>query len=423
VVVARPLRVRALGLPLLMLIAAAQVLINYHTWLISGPDHLYYLRGLNHRPLPYIHTRIEYPVLTGVFMTVPAVLTHSIQGYLRLNSILLGGCAVGCTWTLWTISRRAACMFALCPLLLIYSLANWDLFAILLMLLGWRAYLRRRYATAGAWLALGVFAKLFPIFLFGACLLELIKRWHTARDPETRNDTVRFSAAALSASAAVNLPFAIPAFHNWIWFWTFNQQRDGDADLLHMLHILGPTTSVATTNHVLTAIVFGTVIAGAVAIRRGAPIDRVAALVFLAFMILNKIYSPQYTLWVLVYALIADWDLWTIVALSLIGLVDDASAAVHITLVHDQAPRALVWFNHNISPREQAFRLFGMIVPGGAMFAREVWLARSTERAPNDGDAPRDRATVWEHQSPQRPLEAPAITDIQPRRREPASSS
>jgi hypothetical protein len=367
---ARRLRDRRLVLPLLMLITAAQVLINYHTWLISGPEHLYLLRGLEHHPLPYIGTRIEYPALTGVFMTVSAALTHGLVGYLRLNSILLGACAVGCTCTLWSISRRAAWIFALCPLLLVYSLANWDLFAILLMLLGWRAFQRDRPAAAGAWLALGVFAKLFPIFLFGASLIVLARRWRTARDERTRHTLVRFAASAVAASAVVNLPFAIPAFHNWIWFWTFNEQRNGNADLLHLVHLLDGA-GVSTSNHVLTAIVLIAVAAGAVAAWRGARVDRVAALVFLVFMVMEKVYSPQYTLWVLIYALLAEWELWTIVALALIGLVDDGAAAVHIALVHDQAPNARAWYDRNMAPREQGFRLFGLVVCGAAMFARQ----------------------------------------------------
>jgi hypothetical protein len=361
--------VRSHELAWLLAATAVQVIVNYHTWLISGPDHLYLLRGLNRHPLPYIDTRIEYPVLTGVFMTVSAALTHGIQGFLRLNSLLLGACAVGCTATLWSISRRAARAFALCPLLMVYSLASWDLFAILLMLLGWRAYLSKRYAAAGVWLALGVFAKLFPIFLLGACLIALIRRWQRTRDRRAGNDVARFGSAAIGASAVVNLPFAVPAFHNWLWFWTFNEHRDAHADLLSWLHILSHADA-ATSNRTLTAIVLIAVGGGAVAIWRGTPIARTAALVFLAFMVFNKVYSPQYTIWVLAYALLADWDLWTIVALSLIGLVDDGSAAVHIALVHDHAAEALRWYDRNIAPREQGLRLIGSVVVGGAMLAR-----------------------------------------------------
>lgn len=376
---------RGSGLACLLLIVIAQVVINYHTWLISGPQHLYFLRGLNRHPLPYIDTRIEYPVLTGVFMTTAAALTHGMTDFLRLNSMMLGACAVGCTTVLWSTSRRAARIFALCPLLLVYSLANWDLLAILLMLLGWRAYLKQRYAAAGAWLALGVFAKLFPIFLLGACAVALVRRRQIGGGRVERNDLIRFGAAAVIASAVVNLPFAIPAFRNWLWFWTFNEGRNGNADLLHWLHLLG-TSSVSTSNGVLTGIVLIAVLAGAIAIWRGASVARTSALVFLVFMLMEKVYSPQYTLWVVVYGLLAEWDVWTIIALSLIGLVDDASAAVHIELVHVHAARSVNWFDTTISPREQGLRLLGTLAVGVAMLIDPAIEAVAGRRQPAAGD-------------------------------------
>jgi Glycosyltransferase family 87 len=392
-----PISRRDLVLPGLLVIVAVQVFINFHTWLISGPDHLYYLRGLNDHPLPYIDARIEYPVLTGVFMTVSAALTHGIQGYLRLNSVLLGACALGCTCTLWSISRRAACAFALSPLLLVYSLANWDMFAILLMLLGWRAYLRNRYASAGVWLALGVFAKFFPIFLLAACFLELTKRWRTDRDRTARISLYRFGAAAVTASAVVNLPFAIPAFHNWIWFWVFNDRRTGHAGLLSWLHLLSGA-STSTMNLVLATIVLIAAVAAAVAIWRGTSVAHATAIAFLVFMVMEKVYSPQYTLWVFVYALLAGWDLWALVALSLIGLVDDANAAVHIAIAHANAPNLLRWDIRKILPREQGFRLLGLIVIGGAMLAgrllrvSHLYGQRPLSTKPSD-----DRSSVTAH--------------------------
>lgn len=394
-----------LNLVCLLLVVAGQVFGNYHTWLINGADHLYYLRGLNHHPLPYIDARIEYPVLTGMFMTVPAALTHGIQGYLRLNSLLLGGCAVGCAWTLWSISRRAGWVFALCPLLLVFSLINWDLFAILLMLLGWRAYLQHCYAAAGGWLALGVFAKLFPVFLLGACLVALLKRWRTRRDRAARDGLVAFVTAAVAASAVVNLPFAVPAFHNWLWFWIFNAQRTYHSDLLSWLHLGGfNTASIGTTNLVLSALVLAGVAVGAVAIWRGARVADVAAVVFVWFMVMEKVYSPQYTLWIVVYALLADWELWTIVALTAIGLIDYASAAVHIELVHSvpPAPKTLSWYEDHIMYAQQGLRLLGSIAIGGAMLTRDARSRPCSDRTAGTATRPQDACTASE---PRRPAE------------------
>jgi hypothetical protein len=356
-------KVRTLGLLVPLALVSVQVLIDFNTWLISGPDHLYFLRGLYRDPIPYVDVRIEYPVLTGVFMTIPAALTHGVSGYLRLTSLGLWACAAGCTCVLWSISRRAAWCFALCPLLLAFSLINWDLFAILLMLLGWRAYTRERYGAAGAWLALGIFAKLFPIFLFAFCLAELVAK--RRQQPAPKSGLVRFLLAAISASAVVNLPFMVPALHNWSYFWSFNASRNDHSGLLCWLHILNHA-SLATTNAVLTGIVLAAVAIGALRIWRGARVAHVAALVFYVFMLMEKVYSPQYTLWLVAYALLAGWEPWTIAVLSLMGLTDYANAAIHIQLVGHHST-LLRWYEQHIYNSNQGLRLTTMLVVAAAM--------------------------------------------------------
>jgi uncharacterized membrane protein len=351
-------KIRALGVLAPLALVSAQVLVDYHTWLISGPDHLYYLRGLHAHPFPYVDVRIEYPVLTGIFMTVPAALTHSIGGYLRLTSLGLWACGAGCTCVLWSISRRAAWYFALCPLLIALSLINWDLFAILLMLLGWRAYTRDRYGAAGVWLALGIFAKLFPVFLFAFCLVELVRRWRSR--PAAGPDLKRFALSAIGASVVVNVPFMLLAFGNWRYFWTFNASRNDHSGLLCWLHILD-NANIGTTNAVLAAIVCAAAAAGAVAVWRGASVAHVAAVVFFVFMLIEKVYSPQYTLWLVAFALIAEWEAWTIGVLSVVGLVDYANAAVHIALVTHRSS-LLRWYEHHIYNSNQGLRSMTILV-------------------------------------------------------------
>lgn len=371
-------KIRVLGLLVPLALVSAQTLIDYHTWLISGPDHLYFLRGLYRHPFPYVDTRIEYPVLTGIFMTVPAALTHGVEGYLRLTSIGLWACAAGCTYVLWTISRRAAWCFALCPLLIAVSLINWDLFAILLMLLGWRAYIRQRYGAAGAWLALGVFAKLFPVFLFAFCLAELVRRWRS-RTAASGQDLVRFVLAAISASVVANVPFMVAAFHNWLYFWRFNSLRNDHSGLLCWLHILSHA-SLGTTNAVLSAIVLVAAAIGAVAIWRGAWVAHVAAVVFFVFMLMEKVYSPQYTLWLVVFALIAEWEPWTIAVLSVMGLVDYANAAVHIALVAHHSS-LLRWYDQHIYNSNQGLRLMTILVVTAVTLYRTDYRGRGSEGA------------------------------------------
>jgi uncharacterized membrane protein len=293
-------------------------------------------------------------------MTVPAAFAHGIDEYLRFTTIGLWACAVGCVAVLWSIDRRAAWCFALCPLLLVFSVINWDLFAILLMLLGWRAYVRKRYAAAGAWLALGTFAKLFPAFLLLFCLVGVVRRWRARATPTAGRDLARFATSAAVASLVVNVPFMALAFRNWSYFWSFNATRDNHSGLLCWLHILS-NASVGTTNAVLTAITVAALATGAVAVWRGAPVAHVAALVFFAFMAIEKVYSPQYTLWLVAFAVLAGWELWTIALLSVMGLVDYANAAVHIKLVTHHST-LLHWYEHHIYDANQGLRLTTIVL-------------------------------------------------------------
>jgi hypothetical protein len=164
---------------------------------------------------------------------------------------------------------------------------------------------------------------------------------------------------------------------NWSYFWSFNASRNDKAGLLCWLHILSGA-STGTTNAVLSVLVLTAAAAGAVAVWRGAHVAHVAALVFFVFMLLEKVYSPQYTLWLAVFALIAGWDLWTIVLLSVMGLVDYADAAVHIQLVAHHST-LLHWYEHHIYNSDQGLRLTTMLVTGGAMLYLKS--ARRSRRA------------------------------------------
>jgi len=355
-----------IGLLTAIAVLTLQMVVNFDAGRISDLQHLYFAHRLYQHPFPYVDARIEYPVLTGVFMTLAAALTHGLKGYLALSSLGLWACAVGSICVLWSLSRRAAWWFALCPLMLVYSLLNWDLLAIFLMLLGWRSFSSGRYARAGAWLALGTFAKLYPAFLLAVCLVELARRWRST--PAVGRDLVRFATTATAVSLAVNVPFVLLAAHNWFYFWTFNATRNEHADLLSWLHLLDHV-SVAETNLILASGVAGAAVIAAAATWRGVRIAHVTAVLFFAFMVLQKVNSPQYTLWLVAFALIADWEAWAIGILSIMGLTDYANAVVHIALV-GQHSNFVGWYEHQIYPLDQGLRLLVTLTVGVLMTYR-----------------------------------------------------
>jgi hypothetical protein len=355
------------GLLIAIAIITVQVVVNYRTGLISDVKSLYFAHHLAHEPVPYVDARIEYPVLIGLYMTGAAAVTHGVHDYLLLSSVGLWLCVAGTVCALWNVSRRAAWCFACSPLLLVYSLLNWDVLAIFLLAAGWLAWSRNRYASAATLMTLGVFTKLYPAFLLLFCAVALLRR---RRDGLAGNeDLVRYAGATIATAAVVNVPFAILAFRNWSFFWTYNGRRTEHADLLSWL---GPLehAPASSANLVLAIVLAIAVAAGVVATMRRASPVHVAAIVFFVYMLFQKVNSPQYTLWLVAYAAMDEWEPWTIVALSLMGLVDYATAAIHIELVTGRAGGVDYWFVRHFYSPDQGLRLMTALVTLVATIAR-----------------------------------------------------
>jgi len=181
---------------------------------------LYYAFHLGNHALPYVHTRVEYPVLTGIFMWL-ATWAPGVQGYFLASGLGLLACALGTLYFLHRIDWRFAWSFALCPLLLVYGLLNWDLLAIFFMVAGWAQLRARRYAWAGVLLSLGVWAKFFPIILLFYCVISLL------RDPRHRVHARKMVLWSGMAALIVNAPFAVANVGNWDHFFVFNARRGG----------------------------------------------------------------------------------------------------------------------------------------------------------------------------------------------------
>ncbi|MHB1988850.1 MAG: hypothetical protein ACYCSF_12865 [Acidimicrobiales bacterium] len=336
----------------------------YHNYLSSRATYsdlytLYWHHHLYTHPLPYLDVRIEYPVVLGIYMTAAAALTHGVRAYFALSSLGLYACAVGSVCCLWSASKRAAWIFSVCPLLFVFSLLNWDLLAIFLMLLGWRAWTRDRYGQAAVWLTLGTFAKLYPLFLLLYYAVALLRRWR-AGNVSTRV-AARFLLIVLGVAAVVNVPFIILAPRKWAYFFVLNDGRNQYVSIVYWLHLISPSDSLATANNVFAAVVSVAALAGVYVAWRGVAPARIAAVVFAVFLLMQKVYSPQYTLWLIPFALMAEWEFWTVVALSMVGLSNYSSAAVNIYL-RSHGPRAAQWFARNIEPLNRDLRLSVILV-------------------------------------------------------------
>ncbi|MFJ1830808.1 glycosyltransferase family 87 protein [Streptomyces sp. NPDC088178] len=294
----------------------------------SDIPHLYVARGFSDGLVPYFDRLagdmqyLEYPVLTGVFMQIASWLTpggdvqHREQMYWMVNAGMLMVCAVIIAVCVARTHRRRpwdGLLVALAPAFALTATINWDLLAVALTAAAMLMWSRKRALAFGVLVGLATAAKLYPLLLLGPVLVLC---WRAGKWRE-------FGLATLGAAGSwlvVNLPVMIFAPEGWSKFYTFSEERGVDFGSFWLIitQRTGMSIETSTVNHV-SELVMVLLCAGIAALTLTAPRrPRLAQLVFLvvaAFILVNKVYSPQYVLWLIPLAVLArprwrDFLIW-----------------------------------------------------------------------------------------------------------------
>lgn len=274
----------------------AYYLWSYRHGAYSDIVALYVVRNLYQHRLPYVSAPLEYPPVIGLFLWA-AAWAPGLAGYLWVNILVLGAAALGTVALARAVGGTpAARSWAFSPLLAVYAVYNWDVLGLVSWGLAAWAATRRRYGWAGWWIGVGVATKLFPVVLLPYLLAERA----AARDGRGAGALLGGTAAA---AVVLNAPFAWANFRNWSQFWRYNSGRGPDPGLWQWVW-LKTGLSVPAIDALSLAVVLLGGAALAWAVWRGR-LDalRAAALALAWWFLWNKVYSPQYMLWVL-YALV-----------------------------------------------------------------------------------------------------------------------
>ncbi|HMG31701.1 MAG TPA: glycosyltransferase 87 family protein, partial [Jiangellaceae bacterium] len=289
---------------------------------------LYRERGLSDG-LAYRDAPLEYPVLTGAVVQasaylaravtdpdpdaapVPAadrVLTESVRFY-DVTAVLMGLAALGAVVaTARTVPRRPwdAMLVAASPVLLLTATINWDLLAVALTSLAILAWTRERPVLAGVLIGLGAAAKLYPVLLLGSMLLVA---WRAPDRGRALGDYASTLGAAVVTWVAVNVPVYLWAPDGWRRFYTFNSDRGGDlGSPWYALDLLAPDLvpdRIGPLVLIAAVVLLGLIVALALAAPEPPRLAQLAFLAVAAFLLVNKVWSPQYALWLLPLAALA----------------------------------------------------------------------------------------------------------------------
>jgi uncharacterized membrane protein len=286
---------------------------------------LYYGEGLYDKQVPYIgHPAghpVEYPVLIGGAMQAAAWLVRNVDAAIRgrefydVTVVLLALCAVAAVLATARAAgpdrRWQALLVALSPALILNAFVNWDLIAMALTALGIAAWAARRGVWAGVLLGLAVATKFYPLVVLGALLLLCL------RAGRLRDFAKTFAAAAL-AWLAVDLPVFIVARSGWAYFFVFSQNRGADwGSVWYMFEYFNlpklGNSQLSVLNEMSGAalvVAFAAIALLALAAPRRPRLPQLCFLLLAAFLMTNKVWSPQYVIWLVPLAVLARPRLW-----------------------------------------------------------------------------------------------------------------
>jgi len=284
---------------------------------------LYFGEGLSAGKVPYTQHPVEYPVLIGAAMQAVAWLVRPINDpYIRgreffdATVVLLTLFAIAGTLATAYLAGRSrrwtALLVALAPGLILAAFINWDLIAMGLVALGMAAWAARRQVLAGVLLGLAVATKFYPLVFFGPLLLLCL------RAGRLRAFAVTTVSAAV-AWLAVNLPVAIVAPIGWARFYGLSAGRTADWGSIWYYFEIEHWPVVGTLGiGSLDTFSFVAFLAGCVLIAliilaapRRPRLPQVFFLVLAVFLLTNKVWSPQYVIWLVPLVVLARPRLWS----------------------------------------------------------------------------------------------------------------
>jgi uncharacterized membrane protein len=305
---------------------------QYITGCYSDAVPFWSAREVDKGKIPYLQTPIEYPVLTGAAIWVEGAATHLIFGRYANDAKFLGvvtavniALAFLVLWMLWRagLDRRRLWWWAAAPAILLYIGHNWDMIAVTLAVAALLQARENRLVRAAALAGLGVAAKLFPVVILPLLGLSALFE----RDRSWRVRLVRATLVTLAAMGAwvvVNLPVALAAPGNWAEFYLFSQARSGTAagtwDVLGNLGLLPLSTP---DKNLFASLAFAAGGAAIVALGWHRHRDRLwllATPLLAWFLLTNKVYSPQFDLWLWPLLVMTAPRLWPVALFAATGI-------------------------------------------------------------------------------------------------------
>jgi len=272
-----------------------------HTCYSDLPS-LFSARALDKNQWPYSSdtNAVEYPVLTGMVMFTTAALVDSPIAYFNLNAFFLALLFIALVLLVRKIKPEFGYLLAVAPAMLASLFINWDLWAIITMMLAIYWFDRKADLYSSLAIGISISTKFLPIFLL---LPIAFIMWRQNRVKEL----FKYFATTIGIWVLINLPFIATTPIGWWRFYKLNIERSADWGSLWLaLNQLGIKFTNLNYLSLLLLLIGMTSIAVFLFKLKSTPtLASVAFIVLATVMVVSKVYSPQYVLWLTPLAIIA----------------------------------------------------------------------------------------------------------------------
>jgi len=247
---------------------------------------------------------VEYPVITGAIMWLTAKMTplndFRASTYFNINALFIAILFALCTLLMYRITPRFAYLSVLSPAVIASLYINWDIWGIISMIGAIYLFDNGQYKWSAAALGFSIATKFFPIFLLIPIALIFWRRSKLLIAGQ-------YIAIAATTWLAINLPVIVTTPQGWLRFYELNLSRQSDwGSLWYSLNLLGINIAALNVVAILGLLTVFTALALYVLELVEPPsLASLAFIVLATVMILSKVYSPQYVLWLTPLAVMA----------------------------------------------------------------------------------------------------------------------
>ena len=247
---------------------------------------------------------VEYPVIIGLVIWALSYLTSSTGipyiNYFDINVTFISLLFIASAFFVHRIKPKYGLLMVFAPAVIMSLFMNWDMWAVLPSLIAIYYFDKGKHVSSAIFLSVAISAKFYPIVMLLPICILLIK---SRKFIELR----KFLIAATATYLFINLPIMISNFSGWSYFYKVSFNRGvGYGSIWEVFEILGLKLNNVNYYYFLSTFVIFFLIS--IYFWRSKNFSNLHEVVFLsvfAFTAFNKVYSPQFVLWLTPLAVLA----------------------------------------------------------------------------------------------------------------------